>query len=471
MARASTYLDKIEEDPDDADLPEICFGYLEMERPGTKNKWDKYYIVLDLGELFAFDSETNPGSRTGKKLLDNMDLDQWALALPSMTSILLSPTNPRNPQVFLRETNAREYQKWATAFNEHINYMNVVMGRVVEVNAAQLPPAPVVESPRPTPAPAAKAGPPASNVKPKAVEEEDEEYIDKRGIRMTISSRTGPNKYAEETLQILRDQLIKEGKMPLEFIPLPELKAEMSSIFVKANNGDEYDEARLDYLLKCMDLNPEYKREKERETAEWRKIIGDFMKECLKTMRGFVPPHIFNSTVQSLTVNDKLPVDLAKRIFSKRCLWLVRVSTADISKMHIAELIGRFNPEGQGLDIIEMGAIFAMVPLKFLNDDAKGSKEKWRMSLEENLKSFYTQMKANTLAKLKLRNPVYKGLTGFYTPDEVYHSMHVTSGNDAFNPRLSFRNIRREKIDERKATAASKGKEDQRASFLGRPDF
>lgn len=467
MARASTYLDKIEEDPEDGDLPEICFGYLEMERPGTKNKWDKYYIVLDLGELFAFDTETNSGSRQGKKLLDNMDLDQWALALPSTTTILLSPANPRNPQVFLRETNAREYQKWATAFNEHINYMNVVMGRVVEIKGEQLPQA-VVESPRA--APAAKAGPPASEAKGKAKVEEDDEYIDKRGIRMTISAGSGP-RYAEETLQILREQLIKEGKMPLEFIPLPELKAEMSSIFVKANNGEEYDEARLDYLLKCMDLNPEYKREKERETAEWRKVIGDFMKDCLKTMRAFVPPHIFNSTVQSLTVNDKLPVDLAKRIFSKRCLWLVRVSTADISKMHIAELIGRFNPEGQGLDIIEMGAIFAMVPVKFLNDDAKGSKEKWRMSLEENLKSFYTQMKANTLAKLKLRNPVYKGLTGFYTPDEVYHTMHVTSGNDAFNPRQSFRAIRKEKIDERKATAATQGKEDTRASFLGRPDF
>jgi hypothetical protein len=176
-------------------------------------------------------------------------------------------------------------------------------------------------------------------------------------------------------------------------------------------------------------------------------------------MRGFIPPHVFNSTLQSLTLVDKLPTDLAKRILAKKCLWLVRVSTADIGKMHIAELTGRFNPEAQGLDIVELAAIFANIPEKFSNDDAKGSKEKWRLSIEECLKSFYTQMKANTLAKLKLRNPVYKNLQAFFTPEEAYHLMHVTSGNDAFNKRESFRLITKRQQSE------------TRKSMTVRPDF
>ena len=84
-------------------------------------------------------------------------------------------------------------------------------------------------------------------------------------------------------------------------------------------------------------------------------------------MRGIIPPHIFNSTLNTLTQHDNLPAELAKRLLAKKCLWLVRVSTVDISKMHIAELQGRFNPEAQGLDIVEMAAIFANTPAKFMN--------------------------------------------------------------------------------------------------------
>ncbi len=54
--------------------------------------------------------------------------------------------------------------------------------------------------------------------------------------------------------------------MPVELYPLPDLKTEIAIIFSKANNGVPYDEARLDYLLMCMDFNPEYKVEKEVET-------------------------------------------------------------------------------------------------------------------------------------------------------------------------------------------------------------
>jgi hypothetical protein len=432
----------LETNEEDGDCPEICYGYLRKELdPG---RWMKLFFTLENGELFAFNSETAPGSRIGEKLLDTMDLDGWAIAFPTAVTILLSPPTANNVQVLLEESNGREYNKWTTAFNEHINYMNFVTGRVIEIAAAAVPATPpVVEVKKPEPVAVKKLAPPPEP-------ETEQEYTDKRGIRMSIRV-DNKSRYAEQTLQILRDQLIKDGKMPLEFIPLPELKAEMSAIFEKANNGVEYDEARLDYLLKCMDLNPEYKAEKEKETAAWRAIIGPYTQECLRTMRGFVPPHIFNSTLQSLTLVDKMPTDIAKRIIAKKCLWLVRISTSDISKMHIAELTGRFNPEAQGLDVVELAAIFAMIPEKFNNDDAKGSKEKWRLSIEECLKSFYTQNKNGTLAKLKQRNPAYKNLEPFFTQEEVYHSMHVTLGSEAFNPRASFRLINKRQSVTRKS--------------------
>lgn len=439
-----------DEEDVEADGPDVCFGYLKKEI--STNRWINLFFILEDGELFAFDSETEPGSRIGAKLLDSMDLDGWAIAFPSPTTILLSPpvSEDEMPQVLLEETNSREYIKWTSAFNDHINYMNVVTGRIIEV------PAGTTVEPAPSPAPA-----PAVPLPEVTQQVAIQEYTDRRGIRMSVT-KGDEKKYTQETLQILRDQLIKEGKMPLEFIPLPDLKSEMSAIFEKANNGVEYDEARLDYLLKCMDLNPEYRAEKERETAAWRAVIGPYTQECLRTMRGFVPPHIFNSTMQSLTQVDKLPNDLAKRIMAKKCLWLVRISTNDIGKMHIAELQGRFNPEAQGLDIIELAAVFASVPAKFMNDDAKGSKEKWRLSLEESLKTAYTQMKNNTLAKLKVRNPAYKNLQPLFSQEEVYHVMHVVESKDLGNPRQSFRMLTRRKSVTRKMSMSGS---DGRKSF------
>jgi hypothetical protein len=59
----------------------------------------------------------------------------------------------------------------------------------------------------------------------------------------------------------------------------------------------------------------------------------DFSQECLFTMRGFVPPHIFSASLASLVGTDGLSEPLAKRLLSKKCLWLVRMDPQDIQKL------------------------------------------------------------------------------------------------------------------------------------------
>ncbi len=49
--------------------------------------------------------------------------------------------------------------------------------------------------------------------------------------------------------------------------------------------------------------------------------------------------------------------DLCKRLFTKKCLWLLRMSPADIGKLHVADLSNRFGVSGQGLDIVELAAV------------------------------------------------------------------------------------------------------------------
>jgi hypothetical protein len=228
-------------------------------------------------------------------------------------------------------------------------------------------------------------------------------YTDDRGIRFSTNT-----KFADQTLDILREQIKKEGKQPIEFIPLPDLKAEVEYLFDLANQGKPYDEVRLDYLLACMDYNPDYKLEKEQEAQRWRDEITPYASQALATQRGFIPPHIFHATWQTLVNEDGFTLKLAKRVFMKKALWLVRISSNDINKMHIAELTGRFNPEAQGLDIIETASIFAAIPPTFKNDPG-GKKERWRMSVETSLKSMYSQHKKGKLPANKMRCPDYAG--------------------------------------------------------------
>ncbi len=96
----------------------------------------------------------------------------------------------------------------------------------------------------------------------------------------------------------------------------------------------------MDYLLVCMDANPEYKAEKAAETKKWRDEMSVYSAQCLETTRGFVPPSIFSCSVSSLVEEDGYSNELAKRLIAKKCLWLVRVTASDIERMHIAELQG-----------------------------------------------------------------------------------------------------------------------------------
>ena len=46
------------------------------------------------------------------------------------------------------------------------------------------------------------------------------------------------------------------------------------------------------------------------------------------------------------------------RLKQKHALKLLRMSEAYIASLHIVELSGRFNSQGQGLDIVETAAIY-----------------------------------------------------------------------------------------------------------------
>lgn len=189
---------------------------------------------------------------------------------------------------------------------------------------------------------------------------------------------------------------------------LSDIMEELELIMTAANNGNEYDADRLDYLIKAQIENPEYQMQLAYEFESWLEEINPFLEDSLNTMRSFVPLNIFSSNYDQL-VEYGLSPEITKRIQQKKCLYLVRMSSAEISRLHEVDLAHKYNVSSQNLDIVELAAIYSSLPDRFSNDTL-GKKYEWKEWIEKNLKIMYNEKKSNCLPKGKLRNSVYNDI-------------------------------------------------------------
>jgi hypothetical protein len=219
---------------------------------------------------------------------------------------------------------------------------------------------------------------------------------------------------------VLQNQLRSLNAKPLTYIPLSEIKERIAILTDAVNRNEAFDEYELDHLLQCMEVNEEYIQEKQEKEKQWREKIYSYAQECLIEQMKFIPPDIYQCTLSMLITDKNIPVALAKRFMSKKCLWLIRMAPSYISKLHYAELQGKYSVEGNNLDIVEILAIYACVPVKFPND-GNGKKALWRKSLEETAKKIITSKENNTLTAALIRNPAYKSHIGTFTSTELYN--------------------------------------------------
>lgn len=233
--------------------------------------------------------------------------------------------------------------------------------------------------------------------------------------------------YYEATIQMLRDMLKKQGVAPIEYIPLPDLRKELNDILSKVHSEQPYDEGRLDHLWLCLEAHPDYLAEKEAERQAWLAEFKPYAEESLATMRGFITPDIFSTTESALVQEAHLPAGLAKRILNKKCLWLVRMTAKDIERLHEADLYGRFNPMGQGLDIIELAAIYACLPEKFTSDST-GKKEQWRQEFEKHVRSLDADRISGKLDRQKRRSAAYRDSLPAFTHRMSFHQLQIMMG-------------------------------------------
>ena len=67
-----------------------------------------------------------------------------------------------------------------------------------------------------------------------------------------------------------------------------------------------------------------------------------------------------------------------RRLWTKKATWIARFHPDDTRKIHVADLLSKFNH--QGLDVVETRALWAALPATFDND-ADGKKGQWREAL------------------------------------------------------------------------------------------
>lgn len=222
-----------------------------------------------------------------------------------------------------------------------------------------------------------------------------------------------------------------------EEMPLDQIQDELDYIIDLANRGEEFDEKRMDFLIRARKNNSEYKLILAKEQEEWRESIREFTIQCLERTRTFVPLEIFDSSNDDL-IGLGLSPEIARRILQKQCLWLVRMSPNEISRLHESDLIGRFNSMQQNMDIIETAAIFASLPETFQND-RMNTKHEWKDAIEENLRQMLLDNDEDVLPPGKIRNPAYGGLQfGPIRDVTSTRVVEVVSHEGMDKPRRSF---------------------------------
>lgn len=150
---------------------------------------------------------------------------------------------------------------------------------------------------------------------------------------------------------------------------------------------NRYEDKRLTYLMDCLTFNPEFIDQQSKENESWFQENNDFLIQCLNETRSYVPATIGLMTHADLLAKG-MSQSLARRIATRKCLWLVRMLPEDISKLHFADLNGQYSTAARNLDIVEMCAVLKSLPETF-GADENGKKERVKHNLLREVTCVY----------------------------------------------------------------------------------
>lgn len=208
-----------------------------------------------------------------------------------------------------------------------------------------------------------------------------------------------------EHIEILKNQLQLAGIKPIEdIITYPNAKKKLKNALISASEIDSYENLlEVERWDSFVTNHPQFIIEKEAAEKEWEIVQNDSIIESLNIQRNIIPEDIANLSIVDLQIRN-ISKKLSTRIFRNKSLWLVHCSKDDISKLHFADLQYKFS--NIGLDIIEMKALYACLPEKFLFDH-NNKKQKWKKNIIARLKELTNQDDNKTLSQKYIRNHCY----------------------------------------------------------------
>lgn len=230
---------------------------------------------------------------------------------------------------------------------------------------------------------------------------------------------------------MLKHQLKTLGAAPVEVVELDEAEKRMRDAVRRLIEGDMNAETEIERWDNCIRMNPDYIKREEDKAQEWERSHRDRNRAALRHMRCLVPPDVYQCSIDDM-ISKGLPPATAKRIRENKAIWLIRYSAEHIKKLHIAELSSKYSH--QGLDLVEMRAIYSMLPSEFDNDN-DGKKADWYSMFRQRLQDLCLREDNNSLAKADKRHRAYKDADTLrlFDPDAIAITASVQKST-AFKP-------------------------------------
>lgn len=180
--------------------------------------------------------------------------------------------------------------------------------------------------------------------------------------------------------------------------------------------------SRLQYLMRKLESHPEYiEKRQELINKLWRRKSDSFIVKCLTLMMGYIPPNISSlQTVNQLQLLTGYSHGLCERIFNLKSLWLIRLSKSEIRRLSYEELRGVYNPMKQGLDLVELAAVYKSLMSVSFDNDVGNRIATLKIDIEKSLMAMHSQYKMKLLPDIKVRYPLYDSNEPKYsmtTPD------------------------------------------------------
>lgn len=215
----------------------------------------------------------------------------------------------------------------------------------------------------------------------------------------------------ELQIAMLTRQLEQAGCAAVtEALPLAEAKARlqraleaMASPSSSAGMSEADAQAEVEKMSLVIDNHPEHIEALRKEHEAWLSANDDACRRARDLQLTFVPPDVLASGTSKAALSAAgLSSDLAARVYSTPALWLLRAPPDFVGRVHDADLRGKFGY--QGLDLVELRALWAAAKDVVFENDSKKAKAAWRDALLERLKRHSGDA---SLPTNKKRHPAY----------------------------------------------------------------